>query len=201
MDYRATGLFLVAAIGILGSPGPAIAALLAVGKAEGLKVGLRFFLGLQVGLAIAAGASTLGLTALLQTFPDALRWMSIGATIYLIYLAWRIATSPVGTTGDESCDPKLAAPALYGVVLGLSNPKAYVAFASLLAGYVLVAGHPGADGLLKWVLLLAVMIAVDILWLLAGVALGQAVLPSRIERALNYGLATMILAASVLTLS
>jgi threonine/homoserine/homoserine lactone efflux protein len=80
--------------------------------------------------------------------------------------------------------------------VGITNPKAYVAFASLMAPVTLVVSSALGDGILKWVLVVAVMIVVDILWLLAGVALGKASLPPNIERGLNYVLAAMIVAAA-----
>ena len=46
--------FLLSAVALLGSPGPGIAALVAVGRADGLQGGLRFYGGMQIGLAAAA---------------------------------------------------------------------------------------------------------------------------------------------------
>ena len=85
---------------------------------------------------------------------------------------------------------------LAGAVIGITNPKAYVAFASLMAPVILVSEAPFADGLLNWALVVLVMIVVDILWLFAGVALGRASLPPKAERALNVVLALMVVAAA-----
>jgi threonine/homoserine/homoserine lactone efflux protein len=142
-------VFLVSAVALLGSPGPGIAALLAVGRAEGLVIGLRYFLGLQVGLAVAAGASALGLLSFLQVFPAALRVMTIVAAGYLAYLAYRIATAPVGATAHRG---RISSSAASGAVLGVTNPKAYVAFASLFASQRLVIADSRADLQLKWCL-------------------------------------------------
>ncbi|MEO8321449.1 MAG: LysE family transporter [Bradyrhizobium sp.] len=102
MDTVALGVFLTAAVGLLGSPGPAIAALVAVGRARGFVGGLSYFLGLQLGLATACGITAAGLFSLLAAFPSALRVMTIAATVYLIYLAYKIASSPVGATARAS---------------------------------------------------------------------------------------------------
>jgi threonine/homoserine/homoserine lactone efflux protein len=61
MDVPSVGLFVVAAVVLLGSPGPAVAALVAIGRGEGFSRGLRFYAGLQIGLALAAAASATGL--------------------------------------------------------------------------------------------------------------------------------------------
>src|SRR4051794_7990612 len=96
MDMRAVGWFVAAATALLGSPGPGIAALLAVGRSEGWAGGLRYFAGLQIGLAVALAICGAGLVSLLAAYPAVTRVMIVAATIYLVYLAYAIATSPVG---------------------------------------------------------------------------------------------------------
>jgi threonine/homoserine/homoserine lactone efflux protein len=194
MDTVALGIFLIAALGLLGSPGPAIAALIAVGRARGLVGGLPYFLGLQLGLATAAGIAAVGLLSFLAAFPVALRVMTIAATVYLIYLAYKIASSPVGETAQASIGPH-ASPAA-GFLLGVTNPKAYLAFASLLASYTLIKGSAPQDTLTKWVLLVAVMITVDIVWLYVGAFLRGLVLPPNSERVLNVSLGLTVLVAA-----
>jgi threonine/homoserine/homoserine lactone efflux protein len=198
MDHVALGLFLVSALALLGSPGPGIAALLVVGRAEGWHGGLRYYVGLQVGLALAAGVSAIGLLAVLEAFPSALRAMTVTATGYLVYLAWRIATAPTGAAGGGR---RIASSPLAGLLLGISNPKAYVAFASLLASQSIVQVGPVSDLLLKWTLCVAVILVVDLAWLLVGVALHEATLSPRTERALNLILGAMILGAAALALT
>ncbi|MCP3400998.1 LysE family translocator [Bradyrhizobium sp. CCGB20] len=194
MDMVALGIFLTAAVGLLGSPGPAIAALIAVGRARGFVGGLPYFLGLQLGLAIAAGVTAAGLFSLLTTFPSALRVMTIPATVYLVYLAWKIASSPVGDTAKGS-NGAHASPAA-GFLLGMTNPKAYLAFASLLASYTLIKESAQHDTLAKWFLLVVVMIVVDIVWLYVGVFLRGLMLSPNGERVLNVTLGLMVLVAA-----
>ena len=62
--------YLIAATALLGSPGPGIAALIAVGRQKGLRGGLGFFLALQLGLALAAGISAFCLSSLLSALPS-----------------------------------------------------------------------------------------------------------------------------------
>jgi len=197
IDIVAAGAFILAAIGLLGSPGPAIAALLAVGKTHGFAGGLRFYSGLQIGLATAAAISAAGFVSLIVAVPATRIVMVVVATAYLLYLAYKIATAPVGAdpAEAEAMTPK-GGFVLAGAIVGITNPKAYVAFASLMAPVTLIASTAFGDGLLKWVLVVLVMIVVDLLWLLAGVALGRASLPPTIERGLNYILAAMIVAAA-----
>jgi len=194
MDTAALGIFLTAAVALLGSPGPAIAALVAVGRARGLVGGLPYFLGLQLGLATAAGITAAGLFSLLAAFPSALRVMTIAATVYLIYLACKIASSPVGETAQAG-NGAHASPAA-GFLLGVTNPKAYLAFASLLASYTLIKGSAQHDTFTKWFLLVAVMIVVDIVWLYVGAFLRGLILPPNSERVLNVTLGLTVLIAA-----
>jgi threonine/homoserine/homoserine lactone efflux protein len=194
MDTVALGIFLTAAVGLLGSPGPGIAALVAVGRARGLVGGLPYFLGLQLGLATAAGITAAGLFSLLAAFPSALRVMTIAATVYLLYLAYKIASSPVGETAQAS-NGAHASPAA-GFLLGVTNPKAYLAFASLLASYTLIKASAQQDSFTKWLLLVAVMIVVDIVWLYVGVFLRGLILSSNSERVLNVTLGLTVLIAA-----
>jgi threonine/homoserine/homoserine lactone efflux protein len=198
MDTIALGIFLTAAVGLLGSPGPGIAALVAVGRARGLVGGLPYFLGLQLGLATAAGITAAGLYSLLAAFPSALRVMTIAATVYLIYLACKIASSPVGETAQAS-NGAHASPAA-GFLLGVTNPKAYLAFASLLASYTLIKASAQQDSFTKWFLLVAVMIVVDIVWLYVGVFLRGLTLSPNSERVLNVTLGLTVLIAAGLAL-
>src|SRR5882757_7292100 len=109
-------LFLTAAVLLLGSPGPGIAALVSIGRAEGFARGLRFFAGLLTGLAITAALSAAGLVSLIQSIPAAAKVLAIAATAYLAWLAFKIATAPVA----EADGPKPAAStALGGLLLGL----------------------------------------------------------------------------------
>jgi len=153
-----------------------------------------FLPGLQLGLASAAGITAAGLFSLLAAFPPTLRVMMIAATAYLIYLAWKIASSPVGATAETS-NGAHASPAA-GFLLGVTNPKAYLAFASLLASYTLIKDSARQDAFTKWSLLVAVMIAVDIAWLYAGVFLRGLRLSSKSERALNVALGLTVLVAA-----
>jgi len=189
-------LFLASATALLGSPGPGIAALLAVGRVEGWGA-LRFYTGLQLGLAVAFGATAAGLLSLLEAVPVAMGVMTIVSAGYLIYLAYQIAVAPVGATSQSA---QARSSLKSGFMLGVANPKAYVAFASLLASQTLVDRDPGVDVLLKWSLCVMVAIVVDLAWLFVGVRLRRARLRPQSERLLNVTLAVTILLAAIFTL-
>lgn len=197
MNITELWFFVLAAIALLGSPGPAIAAILAVGKSEGWTRGLRFYTGLQIGLATAAAISIIGLFAAIRVVPAATLVMSVVATLYLLYLAYSIASSPVG---QKSRNNSRSSSIGSGLLLGLTNPKAYLAFISLFGSFQIVTKSSSFDSLAKWAIVVVVMVVVDLLWLWVGVRLGQLNMSSKSERIMNYILAATIVLAALLAL-
>lgn len=192
IDPAGVALFLVAAVVLLGSPGPAIAALLAVGRSSGFAGGLPFFSGLQLGLAAAAGVSAAGLFSLLQGAPALASGLAVAATLYLLYLAWRMATAPVGAAARDR--PAQGLTFWGGVLLGLTNPKAYLAFAALMGARPVAARW--ADLGVKWALCVAVMVVVDLAWLAVGGMLGRVRQGPRAERVTNLAMGSAVALAA-----
>jgi threonine/homoserine/homoserine lactone efflux protein len=191
--------FFLAAIMLLGSPGPGIAALIAVGKDRGFVDGLRFYWGLQAGLALAAAVSAGGLFSLIRAVPAVMAVLTAIAVAYLCWLACKIATAPVGAASDEKAW-RTASTAWSGFLLGIANPKAYLAFVSLMASHAIVHSSVFADAGLKWLLCVIVMIVVDIAWLAFGAIVGMAVVKPGAERALNLVTGGAILTTTLLAL-
>ncbi|WP_284620608.1 LysE family translocator [Aquabacterium humicola] len=191
IDVGALSLFTATAVALLGSPGPVIALLVAVGQVAKPRVGFRFYCGTQIGLSAAATLSCVGLASVLSLTSTTTQWLTYASSAYLIWIAYRIATSPVGSGADVGAN-LLKSPLVTGVVVGAGNPKAYLAFASLFASQAIVGEGGSADSGFKLFLIIAVMVVVDVAWLLIGFALGRAALPPKAERWLN-----IILGASV----
>jgi len=197
IDYLSFGLFTTAAIVLLGSPGPAIAALVAVGRDMGFKGGLKFFAGLQIGLATAAAISAAGLFSALQAVPAATIVMGIVATSYLTYLAYKIATAPVGEKiGSNSLS--FASTPTGGFLLGVTNPKGYVAFISLMAAHVIVPSNSSLDTAAKWLTCVIIMIVVDLIWMWLGDVIRKSNMSLNGERTLNIAMGATVLATAFL---
>jgi threonine/homoserine/homoserine lactone efflux protein len=117
------------------SPGPATLAVSTTAMAAGARAATVLGLGLAVGLAFWGVVAAAGLGALLVQSSltlTVLRWFG-GA--YLLWLAWQSARSAIAPdTGSE--DAAIVSGRrllLQGVVLNLSNPKAVLAWISVLA--------------------------------------------------------------------
>ena len=189
-------LFVVAAVALLGSPGPGIAALVVIGRTHGVRGGLPFFTGLQIGLALAAALSAAGLVSVVLAIPVARTVLTVASIFYLLWLAWSIASAPVRDGTDTQARPSFAG----GFLVGFANPKAFLSFLSLYASFTILEGRPQGDAVLKWLLCVAVMLAVDLVWLYLGAVLGRIRLGARRERVMNVAMGGTLLAAAGLTL-
>ena len=197
-------LFVLAATALLGSPGQGIAALIVAGRTLGLLGGLRLYAGMQLGLALAAGLSAMGLASLVGAVPGLRLALTIVSVAYLVWLAWSVATAPVdgeeigGGAIGEGGSARLTFTG--GFVLGVANPKAYLAFVSLFGAFAVAGAGTRADAIVKWLLCVLVMVVVDLAWLALGVLLGRVRLGARGERTMNLAMGAAILAAAGLSL-
>lgn len=193
-------VFVLAAAALLGSPGPGIAALAAVGRARGLSKGLPYLAAMQAGLALAAGLSAAGLATLMTSVPWIRSVLTFLFTAYLVWLAWSVASAPVGDkAGDAGRSERF--PLSGAFLLGVANPKAYLAFAALFGSFAVTEPAQGwQDTLIKWGLVLAVTVVVDLAWLLFGAAIGRVDVVPGLERVLNIAMGAVLLTACILSL-
>jgi threonine/homoserine/homoserine lactone efflux protein len=114
--------------------------------------------------------------------------------VYLAVLAWKIATAaPITPRQESGTAPSL----LGGLLLGVANPKAYLALSAVLAG-----SHSGIDtaGIypgLKVAVLAAMIVMIHAAWLLAGTALAGALSRPSTSRALNVSMASLLLLSTL----
>jgi threonine/homoserine/homoserine lactone efflux protein len=182
--------FVIAAFALTGSPGPATLGLSAAAAAFGLRASLALMTGIILGVLIVFAAAAAGLTGLILAQPllgPIVRALSV---LYMLWLAWTIAGAPPLAGGASSDAPSFWG----GMFLGVGNPKAYAAMAALSSGFALSADGM-TDALAKAAVLLAVMIVVDIAWLLAGSALARVMRKPAWSRAINIVFALALLAS------
>ena len=182
--------FILAALALCGSPGPATVSLAATGAAFGAR-GLAYMIGIDAGMVVVMTATAAGVTGLVLAIPGATPVVAILAALYFIQLAWRIATAPPLTTETQGSEPSFTA----GVALSLINPKGYAAMAALFSGFVLVRGRPELDAALKLGVLVVIVVAVNIAWLFAGAALTRFFRAPRTSRIINVTFAILLVAS------
>jgi threonine/homoserine/homoserine lactone efflux protein len=188
--------FVLAGIALTGSPGPATLGLAAAGAAYGVRRSLALFIGILVGVLAVMMVTAGGLTGLILAQPGSAYAVSLLGALYMLYLAYRIGiAAPPGDGGADRQPPGFLA----GMLLGVGNPKAYAAMAALFSGFVLMRERPVADVAAKTLILVAIMIAVDWVWLRVGAALTRAFRRPVLGRAINIGFAVLLVASVGLT--
>ena len=184
--------FVLAGVALAGSPGPATLSLAAAGAAFGARRGLGYMAGIVIGMVVVMGIAATGVMGVLLAIPDATPVVIAAAAGYFAYLAFRIATAPPLAEGAGSGRrPSFAG----GLFLSLVNPKGYAAMAALFSGFVLVREWLELDAALKAIVLLAIMLAVNMAWLLLGAALTRLFREPRTNRAINVAFAILLVAS------
>ena len=178
--------FLLAGFALVATPGPATLTLAGTSAAYGARQGLMVMAGLISSMMLIAALTAAGITALILSIAGAAFTASILAAMYLLYLAWRIATAPpIGLKPNASNAPSF----VDGFLLNFVNPKAYAAAIALFGGFELVRGNPGLDAVVKAVLMLAMLSVADLCWIGAGRVLVRLVHNPRLGRLVNLAFA------------
>lgn len=187
--------FLIAAIALAGSPGPATLSLAAAGAAFGARRGIGYLVGIVVGMVAVMAIVASGMVSLLLAVPGMGPVVTVLASLYFLWLSWRIATAPpLSEEGARGEPPSFAA----GLLLSLVNPKGYVAMAALYSGFTLLPERLEADAALKLVVLILVITAMNVAWLLAGAALTRCFQDPRGNRIINMAFALSLVGSVAL---
>lgn len=185
-------LVLASAI-VMGSPGPATISVTAIGAAFGLRDSLRYASGIVVGTVLVLLVVATGIMAVLTALPKLAALLAVASAAYILYLAFKTATAPpLAARVGRAALPTF----LGGFLLAVANPKAYVAIAAVLAG-----ASSGAGGLAisaKLAVLALMIVAIHLLWLLAGAAFARLLRKPLASRIINLVFAVTLIATAVL---
>lgn len=170
------------------TPGPNTMLLLASGVNFGARATVPHMLGVALGFAVMVAAVGLGLASLFQLYPVIDTVLRIAGSLYLLWLAWRIAQA--GAAGDVGGRARpmtfLEAAAFQWI-----NPKAWV-----LAVTAIVAYAPSSAGLAGIALVAIVVAIVNIpcasAWVVFGVAMRRILSHPRALRAFNVTMAILL---------
>ena len=190
--------FLLAAVALAGSPGPATLSLTATGAAFGVRRGAAYLAGIVIGMVAVMAIVATGLVGLLLAVPGTTPVVTVLAAAYFLYLAWRIATAPPLA---EDSTQRRAPTFVGGLLLSLVNPKGYAAMAALFSGFVLVQERLALDIAIKMGVLVFIITAVNVAWLLAGAVLTRFFREPRTNRAINVTFAVLLVASVVFALA
>lgn len=188
---------LLAAFSLMGSPGPATLSLASLGAAFGIRASLRYLAGIVVGTTSVLLIVATGVTAILTVQPVMLRVLQAVAAAYIAYLAWKIATAPIGPSAEnrKRRTTAIAASFLPGFGLAIANPKAYAAIGAIYSGHSIIPTQPSMDAAAKIVVLMAVILIVNAAWLAFGSAFARFMTNPVLGRVINIALALLLLAS------
>lgn len=196
IHWGSVGPLLVTALAIMGSPGPATISLTAAGSAYGVRRSLGYLAGIVAGTVVVLVAVATGITATLLAVPALRSVLLVVSAAYILWLAWRIATAPrVRDQPTTAAAPSLAG----GVLLGVANPKAWVAIAATFAS-VRLADPATADAAAKVALLSLVAVLIMAAWLVVGASLAPALRDPVRARVVNLALAAALVGATALAI-
>ncbi len=187
--------FAAAVFFLIVTPGPGVLSAAGVGAAYGLRAGLRYITGLCIGQAIVIALVVSGLAAVALAEP-LIRTGLLGlSTLYLLYLAARIAFAGSKIAFIEAqSEPGVMA----GVLLQPINPKAYAVTTALFSGFALYPEAFWLELLWKLLILHVVWVPIHVGWVWAGGALKSLDLPQRTQRRINVAMALSMLLVVVL---
>ena len=182
-------------LAIMGSPGPATISLTAAGAAFGVRRSVGYLVGIIAGTVAVLVAVATGITAVLLSFP-AVRPVLIGVSAaYILWLAYHLATASPQAHTQEAHAPSL----LGGALLGVANPKAWVAIAAVFASARL-AHSATVDAAVKAAVLAAMIVLINTVWLIAGASFAPVLREPRRARIVNVVLAVTLIAATAVAI-
>ncbi len=195
INYDELLAFILVGFALMGSPGPATLSCAAMGAAYDIRTARNYLFGLTLGaMAVVVGVAA-GVFAVIIAIPHAAEVLTVVATAYLGYLAFKIATAPpVG----EPASPEDVPGFMSGLILNLSNPKAYAAFAAIFSGFQLIPQSAVQSTYFQVFLCFAILCIVNPAWLYAGNALRHMLRNEKTSRRVNIGFAVLLVASVLL---
>ena len=156
------GLSIAAPVGQIGVL--AIQRTLDHGRAAGLATGL----GAALADAVYGAIGAFGVTGLMAWLLGLKWWLGLFGGVFLLYLAWRIATQPVvRATGSAPAAGTLLRYTSGTFVLTLSNPTTILSF---MAVFGALAGRAPAAS--PWAMVAGVLIGSALWWLILATGVG-----------------------------
>lgn len=177
-----------------GTPGPSNVMLTATGAIAGLLRGMPCLFGVVFGMGFMMFAVAAGLGGLVLDNPTVLKALNWAGAAFLLWLAWKIATSDRGDAADD------AKPVGFFTAAGFQwvNPKSWLVCASAVGTY-LSAGTGSAVDQAVWfgLLFMAAALPTSFVWLAFGAGVQRLLTTGRAMRIFNVTMGGL-LAASVL---
>lgn len=183
---------LVFVIVTLFTPGPNNTMLMTSGLNFGFRRGLPHLWGVALGFAVMVLAVGVGLGAAFQAYPAAYTVLKYSGALYLLYLAWQIATAGPLEEGETARGRPITF--AQGAAFQWLNPKGWVMAVGAVSTYAAVAAFPN-NMLLIAFLFGTLGILSSATWLGFGTGLKRMLKSPRAVRAVNIAMALLLVAS------
>lgn len=129
-DVTTLAVFLVAAVGLILSPGQDTVYVLARGTGDGRRAGVLSALGVATGVLVHTVAAAVGLAALFRAVPGARTVVVAAGAVYLTYLGVDTLRNPEVEARDTGGNPYFQ-----GLTVNVLNPQVALFFLAFLPGF------------------------------------------------------------------
>lgn len=176
------------------TPGPNNLMVMTSGMNFGVLRTLPHYLGICIGFPAMVLAISMGLGKVLEAVPVMHQVIKVLGISYLLYLAWRIATT---ATEIEKNDTSRPLSFLQAAAFQWVNPKAWVMAIGALATFTTVSGDVMQQAM--WIAAAFMLVGIPCVggWMLGGAGLGQLLQKPVYRRLFNWVMG-LLLALSVI---
>lgn len=139
LNLAVLGIFIPTFFFVSITPGMCMTLALTMGMSIGLRRTLWMMLGELIGVGLVAGASVLGVAAVLLQYPALFEVLRYGGGAYLAYVGlqmWRSKGRMALSVSGVAHDVAACELALQGFVTAISNPKGWAFFVALLPPFI-----------------------------------------------------------------
>jgi threonine/homoserine/homoserine lactone efflux protein len=181
--------FLLFAVVAAVTPGPSNVMLTAAGANAGVLRGLPCLFGVATGMGLMMFLVPFGLGSLVLGNPLVLRAINWGGAAFLLWLAWRIATSGRGESAPDRDPVGYVGAAVFQWV----NPKSWLVSASAAGAFLHAgAGSPVTQSALMGGLFVLAALPSCFLWLAFGATVQRFLQSRRRRRAFNVAMGALL---------
>lgn len=182
------GFVVIAAI----TPGPNNTLLMASSLNFGFRNTVPFLAGIQGGFGLMFVLVSLGVGQLFEALPALQTFIRYAGAAFLIWFAWKIASSPILETAVEARSLGF----LEGMAFQFLNPKAWIICLSSVSVYMPPDASPAVIGLGvgTWIF---VGVPCNVAWMVGGRLLAALTERPRTARVVNLSLALLLVASII----
>ncbi|MBV0931889.1 LysE family translocator [Marinobacterium weihaiense] len=185
-------------LSMTATPGPNNMMLTASGANFGFRRTLPHIIGVTLGCVGLMAAVALGLGGIFKTWPVLQNVLKVVGSLYLLWLAWKIATAAPPSLEAEQASHPLSV--LQAAAFQFANPKAWIMAISGVASFTLAGDGFLASALMLIGLMALVTVPAISLWAGFGVAVGRLLKTARHWRLFNLSMGGLTAACVALIL-